>query len=221
MTVDRDAADRERWIAVATDEHRRLLASLEGLVASDGLDVTAPSLLPDWTVGHVLTHITHSGDGHLLMLEAAALGDVGVQYPGGREQRNSGIEQGANRPAAEQLADLQRSIEALEARWASMPTWDGVGESMGGEVAISDLPYLRIRETSIHHADLGIGDGFDDLPEIYVREEIRRMSMLWSARQPMGLTSLPHLALAASPPDRLAWLMGRATIDGLEPAGVY
>ncbi len=221
MTADRDATDRERWIAVATDEHRRLLASIEGLVATDGLDVTASSLLPDWTVGHVLTHITHSGDGHLLMLEAAAHGAVGVQYPGGREQRNSGIEQGATRPAGEQLADLRQSIEALEARWASMPTWDGVGASMGGDVAISDLPFLRLREVAIHHADLGFGYGFGDLPDAYVREETRRMSMLWAARQPMGLTTLPFLALAAVPSDRLSWLMGRTTIDGLEPAGIY
>jgi len=221
MSDGRDAADRERWITVATDEHRRLLASLDGLVASDGLDVTAPSLLPGWTVGHVLTHVTHSGDGHLLMLDAAAHGEVGVQYPGGREQRNDGIEQGATRPAGEQLADLRRSIEALEARWASMPTWNGVGASMGGEVAISDLPFLRLREVAIHHADLGIGFTFDDLPAAYLREELRRMEMLWASRQPMGMTALPPLALAASPPDRLAWLTGRSMIDGLDPAGVY
>ena len=221
MSDGRDAADRERWITVATDEHRRLLASLDGLVASDGLDVTAPSLLPGWTVGHVLTHVTHSGDGHLLMLDAAAHGEVGVQYPGGREQRNDGIEQGATRPAGEQLADLRRSIEALEARWASMPTWNGVGASMGGEVAISDLPFLRLREVAIHHADLGIGFTFDDLPAAYLREELRRMEMLWASRQPMGMTTLPPLALAASPSDRLAWLTGRSTIDGLDPAGVY
>jgi hypothetical protein len=36
----------------------------------------------------------------------------------------------------------------------------------------------------------------------------------------MGLTTLPPEALAASPQMRLAWLLGRATIDGLDPAGV-
>jgi len=45
--------------------------------------------------------------------------------------------------------------------------------------------------------------------------------MLWASRQPMGMTTLPPLALAASPSDRLAWLTGRSTIAGLDPAGVY
>ena len=215
--------DRERfgWIGLATEEHRRLLAALDERLASGTLDVTARSLLPDWTIGHVVTHVTHSGDGHMRMLDAAANGDVGQQYPGGRAQRNSGIEQGAARPAAEQVADLRRSIDALEARWASMPTWDGVGASMGGEVAIADLPFLRLREVAIHHADLGIGFMFDDLPAAYLREELRRMEMLWASRQPMGMTTLPPLALAAPPPDRLAWLMGRSMIDGVDPAAVY
>jgi len=45
--------------------------------------------------------------------------------------------------------------------------------------------------------------------------------MLWAARQPMGMTPLPDRALAAPPPQRLAWLMGRAAIDGLAPAAIY
>ena len=92
---------------------------------------------------------------------------------------------------------------------------------MGGDVRVGDLPYLRIREAAIHHVDLGLGFEFTDLPPEYLREELRRMEMLWRARQPMGLTSLPAPALAAPPPERLAWLMGRSTIDGLEPAGVF
>jgi maleylpyruvate isomerase len=216
-----DGTEPPTWIGVATEEHRRLLSTLDQRVASGTLDVSARSLLPGWTIGHVITHVTHSGDGHVRMLDAAANGAVGQQYPGGREQRNSGIDQAAGRPAAEQVADLRRSIDALEVRWASMPTWDGVGASMGGEVAIADLPFLRLREVAIHHADLGIGFTFDDLPDVYLREEIRRMQMLWASRQPMGMTTLPPLALAASPPDRLAWLTGRSTIEGLDPAGIY
>ena len=211
----------DAWIAVATDEHRRLVDRLDERLAAGMLDVSAPSLLPDWTVGHVITHITHSGDGHLRMLDAAVVGEVGQQYPGGREQRNGGIERGATRSASEQVDDLHRSIAALEARWAAMPDWTGTGASMGGDVSIADLPFLRIREVAIHHADLGLGYTFQDLPDVYVREELRRMEMLWAARQPMGMTPLPDAALAAPPPQRLAWLMGRVVIDGLDPAAIY
>lgn len=40
------------------------------------------------------------------------------------------------------------------------------------------------------------------------------------ARRPMGMTTLPEPALAVDRPTRLAWFMGRAEIDGLDPAGV-
>ena len=48
-----------------------------------------------------------------------------------------------------------------------------------------------------------------------MRLELRRMEMLWNARQPMGLTALPAAALHRPPPERLAWLMGRISIDGV------
>ena len=47
------------------------------------------------------------------------------------------------------------------------------------------------------------------------------MEMLWKARQPMGLTSLPPAALEAPPARRVGWLLGRTEIDGVAPAGVY
>jgi maleylpyruvate isomerase len=72
----------------------------------------------------------------------------------------------------------------------------------------------------VHRADLGLGYGFADMPSEYVRRDLRVMGMLWQARRPMGMTSLPEPALAADPPTRLAWLMGRAAIDGVERAGL-
>jgi hypothetical protein len=45
--------------------------------------------------------------------------------------------------------------------------------------------------------------------------------MLWRARQPMGATGLPAAALAVDEPTRLAWLMGRAAIGELAPAGIF
>ena len=60
-----------------------------------------------------------------------------------------------------------------------------------------------------------------DLPPPYVRLELRWMEMLWRARQPMGLTTLPPAALALAPPVRLAWLMGRTTVEGLAPAEIF
>lgn len=216
--------DSERpttWIEAATAAHEHLLDALDALVAADALDVTAPSRLPSWTLGHVITHVTHSGDGHVRMLDSAARGAVGVQYPGGVEGRNAAIESGADRAAVAQVEGLRCSCAQLEQRWSTMSDWTGRGGTVRFEVHVVDLPFLRLRETAIHHVDLDIGYEFDDLPSEYVREELGRMEMLWAARQPMGMTKLPAAALAATPARRLAWLMGRATIDGIAPADTF
>jgi maleylpyruvate isomerase len=109
----------------------------------------------------------------------------------------------------------------LAGRWAGS-AWEGTGISpQGSDMALVELPLLRVREVAIHHVDLGIGYEFEDLPAEYVRLEMRRMEMLWKARQPMGLTPLPNRALELEPPQRMAWLMGRVTVDGLAPADIY
>jgi hypothetical protein len=59
-----------------------------------------------------------------------------------------------------------------------------------------------------------------DWPSGYVREELRTLEMRWNARRPMGLTGLPERALQQPPHVRLAWLLGRTTIEGLDPAGI-
>jgi maleylpyruvate isomerase len=215
-----DSRELDRDVALAASAHQRLLGALDALVDGGLFDVVAPSALPGWTRGHVLTHITNSGDGHIRMLDAAADGRVGEQYPEGLEGRAADIEAGAPRPAAEQIDLLRRSIWKLEGRWATA-TWEGTGRAAAGEVAIRDLPFLRLREVAVHHVDLDIGYTFADLPGEYLRLELRRMEMLWKARQPMGMTPLPGPALESPPPVRLAWLMGRAEIDGLAPAAIF
>lgn len=213
--------DIERDLDLAQAAHARLVADLDRLVAADELVVATPSRLPNWTRGHVLTHITNSGRGHVLMLTEAAAGRIGMQYPLGVEGRRADIERGASRPAADQVDDLRRSIEELEAAWAASD-WAGHGITpTGGQVAMADLPFFRIRETAVHHVDLDIGVEFADLDPTYVRLELRRMEMLWRARQPMGMPGVPATALALDPPDRLAWFMGRLEVPDLAPANVF
>ena len=210
----------DRDVELAASEHQRLLEALDALVGSGSLDIAAPSRLPGWTVGHVITHVTNSGDGHAGIFDGAAHGRVQAQYPGGVEGRAADIEAGAGRPAEEQVRALRTSIWSLEQRWAES-SWTGRGVGPAGEIPLVELPFLRIREVAVHHVDLGIGYEFMDLPTTYVRLELRRMEMLWKARQPMGMTPLPAAAASAEPALRLAWLMGRAEIDGLRPAGIY
>ncbi|NND76506.1 MAG: maleylpyruvate isomerase family mycothiol-dependent enzyme [Ilumatobacter sp.] len=210
-------SDLDRHVELAAQAHQQLLADLDRLI----IDVAAPSRLPGWTKGHVLAHLVNSGDGHASIFDAAARGEIVAQYPHGPEGRSADIEAGASRPFAEQRDALRRSIWQLEGTWATS-NWDGSGITpRGGVVALTELPFLRLREVAIHHIDLDIGHDFSDLADEYVRIELKRLEMTWAARQPMGMTPLPDAALALDPPLRLAWLTGRASIDGLEPAGVF
>lgn len=210
---------RERDVAGATDAHRRLLVHLDGCepVAAD-----RPSRLPGWTVGHVLTHLARNADSHVRMLEGAERGDVVDQYPGGSEGREADIERGARRPWVELVDDVRRSIGRLEQAWGSHTRWDGEGRNArGGLVPVGDLPFRRRREVEVHQVDLGLGYTTEDWPHDYVREDLRRMEILWNARRPMGMTGLPPAALAAPPHERLAWLLGRADLDDLPAAGIF
>jgi maleylpyruvate isomerase len=209
--------DRDR--AGATKAHADVIATLQGLTDDQ---VTRPSLLPQWTVGHVATHVARNADGHIRMFEAARRGEVAEMYPGGREQRTGDIEAGALRSAAEIVSDVTATAAQLEAVWATMPdeAWSGRGITFGGEVSMADLTFVRWRETAVHHADLGLGYSWTDWDPEYVRVDLGRLTMLYASRKPMGMTNLPLEALSVSDHHRVAWLLGRAEIDGLPPAGI-
>lgn len=212
----------ERHLAGATAAHRGLLTMLDDVAAGGRLDVAAPSLLAGWTVGHVLTHLARNADSNTRVLLAAERGEVVDRYEGGGPGRDAEIEAGRRRPAPDQVADIRHSIDRLEQRWSGQAQWDGRSrETSEREIPVSELPFMRWREVEVHRADLGLGYGPADWPSGYVREELVTLEMRWNARRPMGLTGLPEQARQELPHVRLAWLLGRVTIDGLDPAGIF
>ena len=210
-----DPRELDRDVAGAAAAHQRLLADLDAWVESGDADPAASSSLPGWSIGHVLSHLARNAVSHERMLDGLE------QYDGGAEGRSAEIEAGADRPAAALVLDVRRTIWSLESRWAAHTDWDITVDRLNGSCPAHDLPFLRWRETAVHHVDLGIGYTFADLPSDYVRLELRRLEMLWMARRPMGLTTLPEAALHRPPHERLAWLLGRSAIDGLPPAGIF
>lgn len=206
-----------RDVEGAAAAHQRLLADVDGLdPASHDLDPSRPTALAGWTVGHLLTHIARQADSVVRMLDGVS------QYEGGAQGRSAEIEAGATRERHALITDVRMSIWRLESRWAAHENWEAPAILVSGAVvACHELPFRRWREVAIHHVDLGIGMGFEDLPSEYLRRELRLMEMLWNSRQPMGLTGLPARALELAPPQRLAWLMGRTVVEGLAPAGIY
>lgn len=209
-------------VAGVAGAHQVLLAHLDRL-ADDGYDAATPSLLPGWSAGHLLSHIARNAEGLQRIVDGAARGESAEMYPGGFAQREDDIAAGADRPMQDLVDDVRRTIWSLEGSWArlSAEAWDVSGMTLTGPRAARDVPWVRWREVAVHHIDLGAGYDWPLLPPTYVRAELGRLTMIWASRKPMGLTTLPDEALAAPEWHRLAWLFGRADIDGLQPAGIY
>lgn len=86
-----------------------------------------------------------------------------------------------------------------------------------------DDDFLSLRADILRRTDLGeFGERpWDNWPVEYVRRELSRSTILWNSRRPMGMTGLPPEAMTAPEGLRVAWLLGRASIDGLDPAGLH
>ncbi|HEX4081367.1 MAG TPA: maleylpyruvate isomerase N-terminal domain-containing protein, partial [Acidimicrobiales bacterium] len=84
---------------------RSHLALLDRIAGLTDEQARSASQLPDWTVGHVLTHLARNGDSVVRRLEGAARGETVDQYPGGYAGRASEIAVGAGRPATELVTD--------------------------------------------------------------------------------------------------------------------
>lgn len=218
----------DQHVEGAAAAHQRLLAMLqphEGPGLTDEM-VRRPSLLPDWTVGHVLAHLAHNADSFVRLFAAAEGGEIVDQYPGGSEGRQRDIVDDAGLGAAEHCERLRRSIYALEASWiGARHAWGGHGRTLSGVlVPITELPLRRWREVEVHTGDLGLSElldgpadprGIDVWSEDYVRHDVAFLTMQYKARRPMGMTELPDAVRVAPPRYRLAWLLGRYDFDGL------
>ena len=138
-------------------------------------DVSAPSLCEGWPQGHVLSHVARNAEAIGRLASWAVTGTRQEMYPGGGEARDADIEAGAGRDAAEQLADLTATSQALVPALAALagPLAAERVEMRGGlEVPADRLPFLRLREVVFHHVDLDAGFTFDDVEPELVREFI-------------------------------------------------
>ena len=169
------SAAPQNWLEGCIAAHRRLDAVVTSL--SDEM-ARRPSLLAEWTVGHLLTHLARNADSHTGMVVAAQRGEVGPQYPGGPAQRAADIAAGQGRPAVELASDVRMANERLEQAWAATgeEVWArGVGRPKSGPKTIAELVFRRWREVEIHLIDLGLVElgspDWDGLSAAYVDAE--------------------------------------------------
>lgn len=194
-----------REIDGCRDSHASLLAAIDDLTDAD---VRRASRLPDWTIGHVLTHIARNADSCVRRLAGAREGVVVDQYPGGHEGRAAEIEAGAARTAADIVADVRESAAAVEAIAAALPepAWERLTRAVSGnESPASRVMWSRWHEVEVHHVDLGLGYTTDRWPAEMV-----------SAWLPELLDGLPQ---RAAPAALLAWALDRGPAPTLASWG--
>jgi maleylpyruvate isomerase len=185
------------------EAHARLYDTIRTLTDDA---VRRPSLLPGWTVAHVLTHLARNADSVTRRVDAASRGETVEQYPGGRAQREGEIEAGAGRSAAELVDDVIAASGAVDAAFAALAgeVWDmPVRHGRGPQGHVSDLPFARWAEVDVHHVDLGLGYTVADWPQALVDRWL-----------PSLLKSLPTRADAHA---LMAWTLGRGPAPEVAP----
>jgi maleylpyruvate isomerase len=231
------AADLEQ----ITEATAHLLATAAELTDEE---LRRPSLCAGWTRGHVLAHIARNADGAANMLNTAATGEVTPMYES-NEKRNADIEAGSSRTAAEQLADLRESAGRFAQAYAAARAADRWSAPVRRTLDAEPMPAFRVPgnrlgEVLIHHVDLDLdftpahwSDAFTDrwfadaLHRFAGRDGFPALRLdVEEEDKVYGVKAAPDDAgvVVVRGPKRalLAWLLGRASGDGLVaviPAG--
>jgi maleylpyruvate isomerase len=201
----------EADIARVNDAHDRLVKAIEGMTDEH---MRRPSLLPGWTVGHVLTHVARNADSHVRRAEAAVRGEMVDQYDGGYAGRNADIEAGSARSAAEITEDVRRSARAVDQSWRALPVgaWAGrTRDANGRERPLFELPSRRWQEVEVHLIDIDVGVSHRDWPGEFVLEWLPRTRERMWGQWPAAANGFRF----DDPADELAWFYGRLRRDDL------
>jgi maleylpyruvate isomerase len=212
------AAPIEALEEVRTSE-ARLLTTITPL---DDDAMARPSLLPGWTVGHLLTHLARNADSHVRRTQAAIDGVMADQYPGGLEGRAAEIESGAGRSATVVRDDVGSASARLLEAWSDVPgsAWANITrDASGRERRLDELPGRRWLEVEVHLVDLGTGPTPQDWTDAFVAAWLPELRAGASGRLDPGTPLPPPGSL--EPRDELAWLFGRTARDDLPVLGPW
>ncbi|MEU3773921.1 maleylpyruvate isomerase family mycothiol-dependent enzyme [Streptomyces sp. NPDC032472] len=202
-----------RSVREATD---RLLTAVAKL---DNAALAEESLLPGWSRGHVLAHLSRNADALVNVLAGRPMYESG-------EARDADIERDAPRPLDAQLADLRATHEGFLAETGRDQDWSRTVELRNGVTDLaSNVPFRRLVEIELHHVDLNVGYELSDLPEEFTDREIAFLADRWSGRpgvppvtltlsdgEPVartGGTEGTPVTLSGPKDELLGWLAGR------------
>jgi maleylpyruvate isomerase len=191
----------------------------------------APSRLPEWTRGHVATHIARHADAICRLTEWARTGERQDMYPS-PEHRAAEIEAGAGRSGLDLQIDMDTSAGRLSSVFEELDddSWDAVVEmSRGIQVPARLLPLARLLEVVIHHVDLDVGYEINDIDN-----QTAEWLLEWSAFRLRNREGFPELQLTSdsglttavgsvgepvpisgSSANLLGWLLGRTDASAI------
>ena len=137
--------------------NQRLVRTIDGL---DDATFATPSLLPDWTVGHVIAHLALNGEGLAGALDGVTTGAGTPMYASPEARDRDIAELGVASPS--EIRSRALASTALYDRAVSdLPDdrWEVTIERTPGKPAFRarSSVLMRLREVEIHHADLGVG----------------------------------------------------------------
>ena len=153
--------------ALLAQADQRLVRTVDGLT---GDDLAAPSLLPGWTRAHVVAHLALNGEALERVLVGQRHGTPRTMYdtPEGRDRD---IDDLAGADPTELRERLLAATTRFEQACAAMTQDDAAARferTPGGQVmTVGSIPFMRLREVEIHHADLAAGYSPADWPATF------------------------------------------------------
>jgi maleylpyruvate isomerase len=213
-----------RLIAELPSASRRLLDTVTHL---PDIAVLRPSLLPGWSLGHVLSHVARNADALVNLCDWALTGVRKPMYVS-MEAREADIAEGAARPIDEQVRDIADAEARLLERFEDLPAaaWHAEVSWPNGAIrTASHVVTARLLELEVHHVDLGLGYALTDVPAASRDALLVYTTSRWPSDFPVVLESSDT---AWSSPVRpagarivtggsaalLSWVLGRS--DGAE-----
>ena len=226
----------ETWAAIdaVREATSRLQAAVDQAIEIGGAStMAAPSRLPDWTIGHVVSHLARNADGLRRVLLAAQSSQQIEPYDSPQARAND-IQAGAQRDTETIADDLRTADQQL------FSTIDGLGAATweftvdlgrGGPTTADVILAARLGEVELHHHDLGVDDGLDLLDDAQASRLLAALMRSYvRTRDVNGITLVPDgtevirirgggQEVAGTSIELVRWLSGRSNGSGLRTVG--
>ncbi|WP_307795447.1 maleylpyruvate isomerase family mycothiol-dependent enzyme [Actinacidiphila acididurans] len=208
---------------VYAEGQTRLRGLLTGLTDEA---LRAPSALPGWTRGHVLTHMEGVGLALARQARYALRGRTVEVYDGGRASRDAAIEAGHRRSVEVLTAALSAALDETEASWAAVGPEDWGRPVSYRDGVLLDAGLAWWRELEIHSTDALLGRSTTDWSPEFCAHLVDYLGRRVPAGLHVTLTATDGpatwtwgsgtpLHVEGATTDLAAWLAGRHPVGAL------